>query len=332
MAGKTDPRKHVLRASKGIGLIALLLIIGLTAAQAQTLPQRVVGTPALLLANPGFDAGNGAGMPIGWAVTGPQGSAAVINRQADRTAGQASLQVTDVAGSSVAVRSEKAVATPGRSYTLTIKEKAGSGTPAALYLEFWDFNGARVGVVQTQPEASAQWQTVTLEADAPATAAHVTALIYGTQAAAGVSYWDEAELIMEPAAYRPGAGLGPRVVPRRLPDRVGPRRRPGRPSGDHHGRSGDQGRPAVGGQRVHLRLGVSRSARSIGCGTPATTISRRTTTSATPRVGRHGAVDQAARPRLDRLRRHPGVQDQHRRRELAARSPTTRRRRPIVAT
>jgi hypothetical protein len=191
------------RLSKGLGLITLLVIIGLTTAQAQSLPQRVVGAPAPLLANPGFDAGNGAGMPIGWAVSGPQGSAAVINRQADRTAGLASLQVTDAAGSSVAVRSEKVVATPGREYTLTIKAKTGSGTPAALYLEFWDFTGARVGVVQTQPETSTQWQTVTLSADAPATAAHVTALIYGTQAAAGVSYWDEAELIMEPAAYRP---------------------------------------------------------------------------------------------------------------------------------
>lgn len=206
MAGKTEPRNHALRLVKGLGMIALIVVIGLTTAQAQSLPQRVVGTPAPLLANSGFDVGNGSAMPIGWAVSGPAGSATVINRQADRTAGVASLQVTDAAGSSVAVRSEKVVATPGREYRLRAKVKTGSGTPAALYLEFYDFTGARVGVVQTQPEPSTQFQTVTLTADAPATAVHVTALIYGTQAAAGVSYWDEAELIMEAATYQPEVG------------------------------------------------------------------------------------------------------------------------------
>src|SRR5688500_9978740 len=90
MAGKTEPRSHALRLVKGLGLIAWIVVIGRTAAQAQSLPQRVVGTPAPLLANSGCDVGNGSAMPIGWAVSGPAGSATVINRQADRTAGVAS--------------------------------------------------------------------------------------------------------------------------------------------------------------------------------------------------------------------------------------------------
>lgn len=57
------------------GVIAIAAVLGLATAQAQTLPQRVVGAPAPLLANPGFDAGDGSGQPIGWPVSGPQGSA-----------------------------------------------------------------------------------------------------------------------------------------------------------------------------------------------------------------------------------------------------------------
>lgn len=196
-------RVRTRRLPRTAAVIVIAAALGLATAQAQTLPQRVVGTPAPLLANPGFDVGNGAGQPIGWAVTGPQGSAVVINRAADRTAGPGSLQLTDPAAGSVSVRSEKVVATPGRDYRLTVKIKTGSGTPGSLYLEFWDFNRARVGVVDVAPEPSPEWQTVTLSAKAPPTAAHVTALIYGTQAPAGVSYWDEVDLEAAAPGYDP---------------------------------------------------------------------------------------------------------------------------------
>ena len=173
---------------------------------AQPLPQPVVGKPGALVQNGGFDAGDRSAHPIGWAVEGNADGANIVNLGAYRTAGLGSLEVNDVAGTAVSVRSERIVATSGDEYTLTAEVKGKSGTPASLYLEFWDFDRNRIGVTQVDPAFSTEWQTATVTGVAPERTAHVTAHVYGPQAAAGVSYWDEVVLTAAPPAYDPALG------------------------------------------------------------------------------------------------------------------------------
>ena len=98
-------------ATAAVALSSTLLV------SAQPLPQPVVGKPGLLLQNGAFDAGDRAGHPIGWGVEGNADGANVVNLQAYRTAGLGSLEINDVAGTSVSVRSERIVATAGDEYT-----------------------------------------------------------------------------------------------------------------------------------------------------------------------------------------------------------------------
>lgn len=185
---------------------AAIVVSSSLVVSAQPLPQPVVGKPGALVQNGGFDVGDRVGHPIGWGVEGNADGANIVNLGAYRTAGLGSLEITDDAGTSVSVRSERIVANSGDEYTLVAKVKGKSGTPAALYLEFWDFNRNRIGVTSVQPEFSTDWQTATVTAVAPAATAHVTAHIYGTQAPAGESYWDEVVLTASPAAYDPELG------------------------------------------------------------------------------------------------------------------------------
>lgn len=173
---------------------------------AQPLPQPVVGKPGGLIQNGGFDAGDLVGHPIGWGVEGNADGANIVNLQAYRSAGLGSLEINDAAGTAVSVRTERIVAATGDDYTLTAKMKGKSGTPAWLYLEFWDFDRNRIGATNVQPQFSADWQTVTVTGVAPEKTAHVTALVYGSQAAAGVSYWDEVTLTAGPRPYDPEVG------------------------------------------------------------------------------------------------------------------------------
>ncbi|SDU59157.1 glycoside hydrolase family protein [Jiangella alkaliphila] len=187
-------------AVAGVALSSTLLV------SAQPLPQPIVGKPGLLLQNGAFDAGNRSGHPIGWGVEGNAEGANIVNLGAYRTAGLGSLEINDVAGSAVSVRSERIVATAGDDYTLTANVKGRSGTPAWLYLEFWDFDRNRIGATNAEPAFSTDWQTVTVTGVAPPNTAHVTAHVYGSQAAAGISYWDEVVLSAAPPAYDPHLG------------------------------------------------------------------------------------------------------------------------------
>ncbi|MCW3818892.1 hypothetical protein ONA91_31080 [Micromonospora sp. DR5-3] len=183
------------------------VIAGLTPpVAAQPLPESVVGKTATLVPNGGFDAGDRAGHPIGWSVEGNEAGANIVNLGAWRTAGLGSLEINDAEGTAVSVRSDRIVVVPGGAYTLTAKVKGKSGTPAWLYLEFWSFEGTRVGVTNVTPAFSGDWQTVNVTATAPANAAHVTALVYGSQAASGASYWDEVNLQLAPQSYDKALG------------------------------------------------------------------------------------------------------------------------------
>ena len=187
-----------------VAVVGMAIVVSSSSlVSAQPLPQPVVGKPGLLLQNGAFDVGDRSGHPIGWGVEGNADGANIVNLGAYRTAGPGSLEINDVAGSAVSVRSERIVATTGDDYTLTANVKGKSGTPAWLYLEFWDFDRTRIGVTNAEPAFSTNWQTVTVTGVAPPNTAHVTAHIYGSLGAAGVSYWDEAVLTAAPLAYDP---------------------------------------------------------------------------------------------------------------------------------
>ncbi|TDD96769.1 hypothetical protein [Jiangella asiatica] len=209
MVSKVHPQWFGRLARSGSAAVAVVAAVAVSSSvfvAAQPLPQPVVGKPGVLLQNGAFDAGDRSGHPIGWGVEGNADGANVVNLGAYRTAGLGSLEINDVAGSAVSVRSERVVATAGDAYTLTARLKGRSGSPAWLYLEFWDFNRNRIGVTHAEPEFSADWQTVTVTGVAPPETAHVTAHVYGPLAGAGVSYWDEVELAAEPPAYDPQLG------------------------------------------------------------------------------------------------------------------------------
>jgi hypothetical protein len=154
--------------------------------------------------NGDFDVADQAGHPLGWSVEGDESGANVVNLQAYRTSGLTSLELNDrSATTNVSVRSEKVPALAGVEYTASAKLKGKSGTPAALYLEFWGIerDAPRLLAVNTSPAFSADWQDVHVSAVAPAGTVQVTMLVYGTLGGAGVSYWDEARLTAASAPY-----------------------------------------------------------------------------------------------------------------------------------
>jgi hypothetical protein len=169
----------------------------------QTPPGTDPGKSATLVPNAGFDAGDRAGHPIGWAVEGDEAGANIVNLSAYRTAGLGSLEINDT-GDAVTVSSDRIVAAAGREYRLSAKVKGKSGTPAALSLDFTGFDGADLGDHVATPEASTDWQTVTVAATAPAGTANVTVRIRAGDS--GVSYWDELNLAEAPQAYDPSLG------------------------------------------------------------------------------------------------------------------------------
>lgn len=169
----------------------------------QTPPGTDPGTATTLLPNAGFDAGDRAGHPIGWAVEGDESGANIVNLSAYRTAGPGSLEIGEK-GHAVTVSSDRIVAAPGREYRLSAQVKGKSGKPAALSLGFTAFDGTDLGDRVATPEPSTGWQTVTVSGTAPAGTANVTVRIAAGDE--GVSYWDEVSLTEAPPAYDPDLG------------------------------------------------------------------------------------------------------------------------------
>jgi hypothetical protein len=195
-----------------LGACALLTVVlglaGSAAADPSPNPDDVLRGSVVW--NGDFDVADVAGHPIGWSVEGDEAGANVVNFQAYRTSGLTSLEINDKAGTGVAVRSERVPAIAGVRYTATAKAKGREGTPASLYLEFWGIErGApRLLAVQTTPPFTTGWQTVATTAVAPQGTVHVTTVVYGTIAAAGISYWDEVRVTTDAAPYDPRVGAG----------------------------------------------------------------------------------------------------------------------------
>ena len=184
-----------------VSLVATFALAGGVPVAAQPLPEPVVGKPGELVANGGFDVGDRTGKPIAWGVEGNEAGANIVNLSAWRSAGLGSLEVKDVAGSSVSVRTERIVATSGATYEASAKVRIRTGTPANLLLEFWDFDQNLLTTKTATPGPSPDFQTVALTATAPAKTAHVTLQILADGPSAGDSYWDQVMLEQVPLPY-----------------------------------------------------------------------------------------------------------------------------------
>jgi hypothetical protein len=206
MSDLSNRRRGALAA--GALLTVVLGLAGSAVADPSPNPEDVLR--GSIVWNGDFDVADGAGHPIGWSVEGDEAGANVVNLQAYRTSGLTSLEINDKTGTNVSVRSERVPALAGVRYTATAKVKGRSGTPASLYLEFWGIErgGPRLLAVQTTPAFATDWQNVEAAAVAPAGTVHVNMLIYGTLAAEGVSYWEEARITAESAPYDPKVGAG----------------------------------------------------------------------------------------------------------------------------
>lgn len=174
------------------------------AAVAQGLPEAIVGRPATLLPNGGFDIGDRAGHPIAWTVEGDESRVTVIADKSREmlSQGMAALKI-DAGTSAVTVSSERIVCQAGTALTLTANLKGADerGTPPTLAIEFFDFNRKSLDRKNVTPKWSKDWQSVKLSVTAPDGTAHAVVSIVAGEKATGATFWDEAVLQIDPAAY-----------------------------------------------------------------------------------------------------------------------------------
>lgn len=165
------------------------------------IPRGQDGTPEATVANPSFETLDDDGWPVSWTLDANRAQTAAASTERART-GTTSLRVENVVGTSVGVRTPKLPAEEGVEYTAKVWTFTDSGTPAQLFMEFFDASGRRLANHFVQPEASDDWQEVTFAATAPAGTATLNVMLYGATGAAGVSFHDDVSLSW------PGSGDG----------------------------------------------------------------------------------------------------------------------------
>ncbi|WP_026876567.1 alpha/beta hydrolase family protein [Jiangella gansuensis] len=157
---------------------------------ARTLSAKAVGSPAPDVLNPSFeDVDNG--WPLWWTLDPLPKTQTAAPSTAQARTGTYSLRVENVSGTSVGVRTSKLPAEPGADYTATMWVLTESGTPATMFLEFFNASGSRIHYQFVAPAASGGWQEVSVDAAAPAEATTLDVLIYGAVSAVGASYHDD---------------------------------------------------------------------------------------------------------------------------------------------
>lgn len=152
-----------------------------------------------LILNGGFMSQDPEGRPSAW-ITGQGLQTAKLSRNVHHgvQAGDCSLKITDTSTTaSVSVRSEKRAAGPGSLYLAGAWMKRDKGTPATLWLEFWDQNNRRVGARQMVPRPGGGWQHISVGMRAPDSVTHVTVEIRSARKDTGASYWDDLTLYCE---------------------------------------------------------------------------------------------------------------------------------------
>lgn len=165
------------------------------------IPRGGDGPPPELVVNASFETLDGDGWPAPWILDANRAQTAAASTEQART-GTTSLRVQNVSGTSVGVRTPKLPAEEGVEYTAKVWTFTESGTPAQLFLEFFDAGGRRLVNHFVQPNASPDWQEVTLAAVAPAGTVTLNVAVYGATAATGVSFHDDVSISW------PGSGEG----------------------------------------------------------------------------------------------------------------------------
>lgn len=153
----------------------------------------VTGLPVADVVNPSFDDLVG-GWPAPWTLDPLPKTQTAGPSTAQAHTGTRSLRVENASGTSVGVRTPRMPAEPGSTYTATSWVYTESGTPATMFLEFFNASGSRIANQFVAPAASSTWEETSVSAVAPAGTATVDVLIYGAVAAAGVSYHDDVTL------------------------------------------------------------------------------------------------------------------------------------------
>ncbi|TDC48608.1 hypothetical protein E1212_20655 [Jiangella ureilytica] len=153
----------------------------------------VTGFPVAGIVNPSFEDLTG-GWPAPWTLDPLPKTQTAGPSTTQAHTGTGSLRVENASGTAVGVRTPRLPAVPGSQYTATSWVYTESGTPATMFLEFFNASGTRVGYEFVAPAASSTWEDVSVSAVAPADAATLDVLIYGAVAAQGVSYHDDVTL------------------------------------------------------------------------------------------------------------------------------------------
>ncbi|MBP1990539.1 S-layer homology domain-containing protein [Paenibacillus eucommiae] len=153
--------------------------------------------PQVLLPNGGFELQT-SGVPNQWEQLDPSLPVAVTNEKAYE--GNYSLKIVDPSPSAqLGLRSSRVPVTPGDAYRASIFAHVTSVTGMPdVYLEFWDVNGARIGIETKTAEATEEWHELVIQQEAPANAAYATVLLYGSSVYEGTAYFDQASLTQIP--------------------------------------------------------------------------------------------------------------------------------------
>ncbi len=131
----------------------------------------------LALTNPDFEQGSS-----GWTIGDPMG---LIDASAAKDGGLGLLVDDRDSKSGSNVRSERIQIEAGTSYQLDFDAKLISGSGIAVYMQFYDANGTRLGnrkerteILRTLSQSSSNWTSYSLAATAPASAKTVTIWIH----------------------------------------------------------------------------------------------------------------------------------------------------------
>lgn len=173
-------------------------------AAAEAVPENPVTIP-----NSSFeDAGDG-GLPTGWSLDpAPREQTAAVSTDVAYD-GTHSVRIQHQSGLSIALRSTQVPAVPGANYSLSSWYRTSEGVPAWMYLEFFNAAGGRITETHVAPAAAADWTQTTVSGTAPAGAATLDVLFYGSSSTAGVSYHDAVTVTSDappPPEYDPNIG------------------------------------------------------------------------------------------------------------------------------
>lgn len=157
---------------------------------ARTLSAEAVGFPGPDVLNPSFEDID-TGWPLSWILDPPPKVQTAAPSTTEAHTGAYSMRVANSSGTAVGVRTTRLPAEVGADYTAKMWTLTESGTPATMFLEFFNASGSRIDYEFVAPTASSTWQQFTVSATAPAGAVELDVLIYGAVSAAGVSYHDD---------------------------------------------------------------------------------------------------------------------------------------------